>query len=313
MIQPAKETDRSVDPAATDEIPIASPGLPVVAEPSSSRFHVDYGAVTHQGLVRTHNEDRYSVTRFGRSLHTLLTNLAEQRLPRRLDEVGYGMVVADGLGGAAAGEFASEMAVLTLIGMILETPDWIMSTRPTEVERVLERMTERFERIDQVIKDRSETDSKLAGMGTTMTLAASLGARLAIAHVGDSRAYLLRGAEFHRLTKDHTVAQHLVDTGVFESVDQVSRRLQHALDRCLGGQGGHCTPDVHQLLLADGDQLLLCTDGLTNMVDDGRIAKILAECDTARAASQALVDAALANGGKDNVTVVVARYRFLDA
>ncbi|MCI0685036.1 MAG: protein phosphatase 2C domain-containing protein [Gemmataceae bacterium] len=299
------------DPGGTDEIPIQPSALPAVAESLSSRFHVDYGAVAHQGLVRTHNEDRYWFARFGRSLHTLLTNLPEQRLPRRLDEIGYAMLVADGMGGASAGEFASELAVLTLVSLVLDTPDWILSTEEPMAERVLERMAERFQHIDQVLHERGAIDSALAGMGTTMTLAASLGPRLVIAHVGDSRAYLLRGADLTRLTKDHTMAQHLVDRGVFERVDQVNQRLQHALDRCLGGRGGASTPDVEQMLLADGDQFLLCTDGLTNMVDDAGIARILVACGTARAASQALVDAALANGGRDNVTVVVARYRSL--
>lgn len=295
----------------TMEIPAVSSDLPSLPEPSSNRFHVEYGAATHQGLVRTQNEDRYFFARFGRSLQTLLTNLPEQRLPRRLDEIGYGMLVADGMGGAAAGEFASELAVLSLVSLVLDTPDWILSTQESEVERVLERMTQRFQQIDQILSEHGELDAKLAGMGTTMTLACSLGPRLVIAHVGDSRAYLLRGNDLHRLTMDHTVAQHLVDMGLFERVEQVTRRLQHALARCLGGQGGACTPDVQQLLLGDGDQLLLCTDGLTNMVDHASIARILTSSGSARGACQALVDAALANGGKDNVTVVLARYRFL--
>jgi serine/threonine protein phosphatase PrpC len=287
------------------------PPLPVVAEPLSGRVHVDYGALSHQGLVRDQNQDRYSFARFGRTLHTLLTNLPEQRLPRRLDEIGYGMLVADGMGGASAGEFASELAVLTLMTLVLETPDWIFSTQEGQVERVMARMTERFEHIDQVLNQRGQTDSALTGMGTTMTLACSLGPRLVIAHVGDSRAYLLRGTKLVRLTKDHTVAQHLVDKGVFENVEQVNRRLQHALERCLGGRGAPSSPDVQHLRLEDGDQLLLCTDGLTNMVDDVTLSCILTSCGTARAACQALVDAALTNGGRDNVTVVLGRYRFL--
>ena len=221
------------------------------------------------------------------------------------------MLVADGMGGAAGGEFASEFAVLTLVGLVLDTPDWILSIQGDESERVLRRMDERFQHIDRVLKERGEQEATLAGMGTTLTLAVSLGPRLVIAHIGDSRAYLLRGGALHRLTKDHTVAQGLVDAGFYNKVEQVRGRLRHALARCLGGSGAPCEPDLQHLDLSDGDQLLLCTDGLTNMVDDARIADILVESSTARAASQRLIDAALANGGRDNITVVLGRYRFL--
>jgi protein phosphatase len=305
-----KPTD-GPDPGETAEIPIPAPVLPVLPEPLSSGFNVDYGALTHQGLVRLKNEDRFLFGRVGRSLHTLLTNLPEQRLPRRLDEIGYGMLVADGMGGAAAGEFAAEFAVLTLLSLVLETPDWVFSSHEAQAERVLQRMTERYQHIDLVLKERGEIDPKLAGMGTTMTLAASLGPRMVIVHVGDSRAYLLRQGKLHCLTKDHTIAQELVNAGFFEHVEQVARNLHHALTRCLGGGGDACEPDIQQLTLQDGDQLLLCTDGLTNMVDDDSIASILGTATSARTACQALVDAALTNGGKDNVTVVLARYRLL--
>lgn len=281
----------------------------MIAVPLSAQCRVDYGAATHQGRVRTNNEDRYSFCRFGRSLHTLLTNLPDQRLPRRLDEVGYAMLVADGMGGAAAGEFAAGLAVLTLVNLALETPDWILSSQETEVERVLERMAERYKKIDDLLKESGEREPALAGMGTTMTVACSLGPRAVVAHVGDSRAYLLRAGALRRLTKDHTLVQHLLDAGMVQRADQVARHLRHGLAQCLGG-ADHCEPEVQQLTLTDGDQILLCTDGLSNMVPDAEIANILKQSPTAEAACQALVGAALDNGGQDNVTVVLARYSF---
>jgi serine/threonine protein phosphatase PrpC len=284
--------------------------LPVIAEPLSAHWQVDYGAATHQGRVRTNNEDRYSFCTFGRGLHTLLTNLPDGRLPRRLDERGYGMLVADGMGGAAAGEFAAELAVLTLINLVLDTPDWILSSEEKEAERVLQRMAERYRQIDDLIKDHGDREPELAGMGTTMTVACSLGPRLVLAHVGDSRAYLLRAGAIHRLTKDHTLVQHLLDTGMVQRADQVARHLRHALVQCLGGDAERCEPEVHQLTLNDGDQILLCSDGLPNMVPDAEIANLLKSSRNAVAACQALVGAALDNGGKDNVTVVLARYSF---
>jgi serine/threonine protein phosphatase PrpC len=286
------------------------PALPTIGGPMSARCRVDYGAATHQGLRRDSNEDRYTFARIGRSLQTLLTNLPEQRLPRQLEDVGYGMLVADGMGGAAAGEFAAELAILTLVNLALDTPDWLMSSQEEHAERVLQRMSERFRQIDDLLKERGKTESVLAGMATTMTLACSVGPRAVVVHVGDSRAYLLRSGTLHRLTKDHTLAQEFVDAGIFQRTDQVARHLQHALTRCLGGNEASGEPDVQQLLLADGDQLLLCTDGLSNMVSDADIARILGQTKTADDACAALVAAALDGGGKDNVTVVLARYRF---
>jgi protein phosphatase len=95
-----------------------------------------------------------------------------------------------------------------------------------------------------------------------------------------------------------------------QRANQLARHLRHALAQCLGGDADNCEPEVRQLMLSDGDQLLLCTDGLSNMVPDAEIANILKQSPTAEAACQALVGAALDNGGKDNVTVVLARYSF---
>jgi protein phosphatase len=284
--------------------------MPVIAEPLSAHWRVDYSAATHRGLVRINNEDRYSFCRFGRSLHTMLTNLPEGRLPRHVDELGYAMLVADGMGGQAAGEFAAELAVLTLINLELETPDWIVSIQESDAERVLARMAERYRKIDDVIRDFGDREPELAGMGTTLTMACSLGPRAIIAHVGDSRAYLLRAGALHCLTKDHTMVQYLVDTGMVQSADQVARHLRHALVQCLGGDADECEPEVQQLTLTGGDQILLCSDGLSKMVPDADIANLLKQSPTAEAACQALVGAALNNGGKDNVTVVLARYAF---
>src|SRR5262249_22559632 len=146
-------------------------------------------------------------------------------------------------------------------------------------------------------------------MATTMTLACSSGQDLFLGHVGDSRAYLLRGSDLIRLTRDHTYAQELADAGRIEQRDVERHRFRHVLTRALGPQGDHIQVDVTRIGLQDGDQLLLCSDGLTGMLPEDRIRELLAG-QTADAACRALIDAALAGGGKDNITVVLARYRF---
>ena len=145
-------------------------------------------------------------------------------------------------------------------------------------------------------------------MGTTLTAAYSVGVDLFVIHLGDSRAYLYRKGELQRLTKDHTYAQAMADAGYIAPEEVRRHARRNTLTNYLGGRHGKFKADLRWLRLADGDRLLLCTDGLSDMVDDGSIARILREHDRPQDAAQALLDEALERGGKDNVTVVVARY-----
>jgi protein phosphatase len=295
----------------TDEYPVATaPTDGRSSRSASSAVLVDLAALSHPGKVRPNNEDHFLVVRLHRALQTLLTNLPEGLLPLRAEEVGYGMVVADGMGGMAAGEVASQLAIRSLINLVLATPDWVMTRGEPEAERVMQRMTERYRQVDATLREEARADPSLAGMGTTMTLACSLGADLILAHVGDSRAYLLRGGALHSLTRDHTLVQELVDRGVVRPEQAAQHPFRHVLTRALGGRGDEIEAEVQQVLLADADQLLLCTDGLTDMVDAMTIAAILQSSASSDDACQTLVELALQNGGKDNVTVVLARYRF---
>jgi protein phosphatase len=295
----------------TDEYTVPTSRTEVLSpRVASSAIQVDLAALSHAGKVRPNNEDHFLVVRFHRALQTMLTNLPEGLLPLRAEEGGYGMIVADGMGGMAAGEVASRSAIRTLINLALATPDWVMLQGGPEIERVMQRMAERYRRVDAALREEAEADPGLAGMGTTMTLACSLGANLILAHVGDSRAYLLRGGALHSLTRDHTLVRELVDRGVVRPEQAAQHPFRHVLTRALGGSGGEIEAEVQQVLLADADQLLLCTDGLTDMVDATTIGAILQSSASSDDACQALVDLALQKGGKDNVTVVLARYRF---
>jgi protein phosphatase len=220
------------------------------------------------------------------------------------------MVVADGMGGMAAGEVASRLAIRALINLALATPDWVMMRGGPEIERVMQRMAERYRRVDAALREEAQADPSLSGMGTTMTLACSLGANLILVHVGDSRAYLLRSGELHLLTRDHTLVQELVDQGVVRPEQAAKHPFRHVLTRALGRGGGEIDAEVQRVSLGDEDQLLLCTDGLTDMVDATTIGAILRSSASSNDACQTLVELALQQGGKDNVTVVLARYRF---
>lgn len=169
-------------------------------------------------------------------------------------------------------------------------------------------MSSYFREIDRRITRKSESDRRLFGMGTTMTLAYSVGIHLFIIHVGDSRAYLFRKGHLQQLTRDHTVAQALADAGEITQQDVRKHRRRNTLTNYLGGHSGKVKADVRWLQLEDGDRVVLCSDGLSDMVDDDDIADCLAANPEPDAAAVALTRKALHNGGKDNVTVVVAQY-----
>jgi protein phosphatase len=259
--------------------------------------------------VRENNEDHFFVTRLGRTLQTLITSLSLGDVPARAEEVNYVMVVADGMGGHAAGEVASRMAISALVSLALDVPDWIFRVDEEHAREIEERTRARVREVGAMLIERGRRDPALRGMGTTLTCARSLGRDLMITHAGDSRAYLLRAGRLHHLTRDHTYAQLLVDTGQLAPADAASSRHRHVLMNALGGSNEDVQVDIDTLRLEDGDRVLLCSDGLTDMVDDAAITGILLETPGSSEACERLVQRALDNGGRDNVTVVVAAYR----
>jgi serine/threonine protein phosphatase PrpC len=278
---------------------------------STALVEVDLAAQSHQGHIRTNNEDHYLAVKVTRSLETLLTNGGEGVIPKRFVETAYGMLVADGMGGMAAGEFASSTALLRLLELVAQTPDWIMKMNQRENALiVMTRMTNRFRQIDDELRAQGESNQSLYGMGTTLTVTVSLGTDLFLSHIGDSRAYLLRGEKLHQLTKDHTLAQALIEAGIAKPNDASTLAMRHVLTAALGSTGKRTDPQVQRLHLSDGDKLLLCTDGLTEMVADDKIASVLTNANSSEAACQSLINLALAAGGNDNITVVLARYHF---
>ena len=231
-------------------------------------------------------------------------------MPELTEEVNYVMIVADGMGGHAAGEVASRMAISALVSLALDVPDWIFKVDEEHAREIERRARTRVQEVGAMLVERGQRDPALRGMGTTLTAARSLGRDLMITHVGDSRAYLLRAGGLHRLTRDHTYAQLLVDTGQLAPGDVAGSRHRHVLTNALGGSSEDVQVDTDRLQLEDGDRLLLCSDGLTDLVDDETIAGILLEATRSSDACERLVQRALDNGGRDNVTVIVAAYRF---
>jgi serine/threonine protein phosphatase PrpC len=294
----------------TAELPVQRGPEPQEPAGASSLVEVDLAALSHPGKVRRNNEDHFMAARFDRTMRTLATNLPEGEVPPLYSETVYAMLVADGVGGAAAGEVASRTAIHAIVDLVIETPDWIMKLDEPLAREVLARMERRFQRVREVLVEGAAADPGLRGMATTMTVACSLGPELLTAHVGDSRAYVLRkGGRLERLTRDQTMAQSLADAGAISQEDVDRHPSRHVLTSALATRGAFVQVDLKRSRLEDGDQLLLCSDGLTEMVSDETIARVLAAPGPSADACQRLVDLALEEGGKDNVTVVLGRYR----
>jgi protein phosphatase len=203
-------------------------------------------------------------------------------------------VVADGMGGAQAGEVASRLAAETFSAGL---PDDGSSEA---------RLEARVRQANQRIHERSQEDRALNGMGTTLTAAYLDGDELALAHVGDSRAYLLRDGELTRLTRDHTLVEELVRRGELTEQEAAEHPQRSIITRALGPEPD-IDIDLHTHRVHAGDVLLLCSDGLTGMIGEDEVQELLAGAASLRDAGRALVDAANEAGGRDNITVVLFR------
>lgn len=209
---------------------------------------------------------------------------------------GYLLVVADGMGGAAAGEVASQLALETLSNhFLLSFSDG--SSR--------ELLNEGIQEANKVIFERAAANTQQKGMGTTCTALIVLNKEVSLAHVGDSRAYMLNGSKLKQLTLDHTLATELEKKGGNRAIPKEAHNI---LTRCLGiSEEVHVDLNPNPIVPQTAQTLLLCSDGLTGMVGDDAIAEVL-KADSIEYACGNLVSMAREAGGLDNITVMVVRF-----
>jgi serine/threonine protein phosphatase PrpC len=281
---------------------VSQRGVPAESSPTAS---FDFGAASHVGLRRPNNEDHFAIVQRTRARKILMTNVEMGGLTLPEDDA-YAMIVADGMGGSQSGEVASELVLRVGWELAGSAPFWVMKYNPRLIEKIREKIGDYGRQIQQELRDCAAADPRLSGMGTTWTCVYVMGSDAIIAHVGDSRACLFRDGELRKLTRDHTFAQAMKDVGVSE---QQSAQYKHLLINSFGTQSEDVKIDVDHIPLEDGDRLLVCSDGLTDMVKDDEISETLGHVSGAQAACDALVGRALQNGGKDNVTVIVADCR----
>ena len=228
-------------------------------------------ALTHIGLTKKDNEDRY-----------LVKDMADGTLL---------LAVADGLGGETAGEHAAEIT----IGM-LESIKYF----PMGVENIL---IDSVKKADTSIINETIKDPALEGMGTTLTAVLLMNGSAYWVHAGDSRFYIFRNNSLSRKTRDQTILQFLLDEGEVTEKGAMSHPARHMIDQCVGC--GDCSPDSGSLDIIKGDKILLTTDGLHGCLSDSFIADILNSSTDLEKGANELLDAALKAGGEDNITIVM--------
>jgi protein phosphatase len=212
------------------------------------------------------------------------------------------------MGGEAEGERASTIAVDQVTTYILNSLSWCFRLEEDAEQDFEELLKEALKSCQDSIKAVASKHPEMKSMGTTMTMAYVVWPRAFVVHVGDSRCYLLRDRKLDQVTADHTMAAVLVETGKLSRDTARHSPMGHALWNVLGGRADDLSVDVYKLWLEPDDTLLLCTDGLYDMVDDSNLQRILNTSDTAEAACHRLVDLANENGGRDNITVIVAHF-----
>ena len=246
-------------------------------------MNLEYFAQTDTGMVRDNNEDAIVV-----------------------DEDNQLLVLADGMGGYNAGEVASAMAttfIKTELGRWLAEGGHEASGR--ELKRAMEIC---IDNANRSIFNAANANPTYAGMGTTMVMALFIGSRVMVGHVGDSRCYRLRGETLQQITRDHSLLQEQIDAGLLTPEQAQFATHKNLVTRALGVEDTVLL-EVNEYRVEDGDTYLFCSDGLSDMVPDERLAAILQGEGSLEERGCALVDAANEQGGRDNISVILAYAR----
>jgi PPM family protein phosphatase len=258
------------------------------------------------GQVRRANEDRFLIVELARAMQVHQTNVSQSRA-KYSSHRGHVFLVADGVGGNNAGEVASVLTVETIEEFLLNTLRRFSNLQISEEQSALTELQNALLQADCRIFAETKNRPEWHGMGTTLTLAFAVNWTLFIAHAGDSRCYLFSKGELNQLTHDHTFTGELIRQGILSQEKAAQHPYRHVVTNILGGTERGVKVELHRLDLHPEDVILLCSDGLTEMIPADRIVNVLREERNPQRACERLVAEANQRGGKDNITVIVAR------
>lgn len=238
------------------------------------------GISTDKGIKRNINQDYYGVVE------------GDGNIP-------YVFIIADGMGGHRAGEVASKLSVEICISYIRKH----INNKLTK-EEILEKLKEMAKFVNEQVYKESNENKENYGMGTTLTIAIVMKEYVIISHIGDSRVYILRDNQLKRITVDHSYVEELVRNGTITEKEAKKHPRKNVLTRAVG-YFKNVEADLYIQDIKEGDVFLMCTDGLTNMVDEGCIKDLIKEQDKLQDVADSLIKMTNANGGKDNTTIIV--------
>lgn len=295
---------------------MSSPSIPIALPPAaldkpanhSLPLAVTSFGQTDIGRVRPTNEDHFLIAEMTKAMRVRQSSRPQPKTQFG-EERGYLFLVADGMGGHQAGERASALALDTVEEFMLNTFKWFFHLQGPEERNALGEFQAALRQADVRVYEKAMQRPEFYGMGTTLTMAYALNTDLFVVHVGDSRCYLVRGGEMYRLTHDHTLVGEMVRTGHLSPEDASHHQLRHVVTNAVGGHKLGIQVEAQKVALEPSDLMLLCSDGLTEMVPEERILAAVREEADLQQTCVRLIGEANEKGGKDNITIVLARFQ----
>jgi serine/threonine protein phosphatase PrpC len=268
--------------------------------------HIDAWGLTHKGLVREENQDHFFVGALARGITVDATSVVadDRRIlhPERLASLG---MVADGVGSTEGGGEAARIAVTGLLASVSRSFHEADGAEPDDAEAFSRLLNEAALNCHESLLEKAEEEGGKRRFATTLTLFLGLWPHAYLLQVGDSRCYIFQGGALTQITRDQTIAQELVDSGVLTRTMAEETRWAHVLSSAIGGP--EAAPVVTRVVRDRGTVVLLCSDGLTKHVPDDQIAARLGAMTSSRQVAEQLLQDALDGGGADNISIVVGR------
>ena len=266
---------------------------------------LDVYGLTHPGKVRTNNEDHFLICALKKKVEVYHTSLPNPHEITQNQRVAMMALVADGVGGAKAGEEASRIALEHVTRYVTEALECCYTSDPNDESEFINELGETALKVHSEIAVESATDPARRGMATTLTLWLGVWPNAYLLQVGDSRCYSYRKGDLVQISRDQTMAEEFVEQGVFSRDDAAFKRWANVLSSAIGGP--QAAPTVTKVPQSWDSVGMMCSDGLTRHVSDERIKEVLGSIHSAKEGCEILLQDALDAGGEDNITVLIGR------
>ncbi len=266
---------------------------------------LDVYGLTHAGKVRKNNEDHFLICALQKRVEVYHTSLPNPELLSNSERVAFLSLVADGVGGAKAGEEASRIALEHVTRYVTQSLDCYYRSNTANEAGFIHELEEAALKVHAEIAVEAAADPELRGMATTLTLWLGIWPDAYLLQVGDSRCYSLRDGKLIQMSRDQTMAEEFVSQGVFNREDPAFKRWANVLSSAIGGP--EAAPSVTKVPQSWDSIGMMCSDGLTRHVSDERIQEVLSTLTSAQQGCETLLQDALDGGGEDNITILIGR------